>query len=339
MTARTHGGSDDFLATLHARAAEHYRRLVFPEGDEPRVHAAVRAFVDEALLKPVLIGHPQVVREGLAESGTDPDRVEILDATGDALIEQTRVWLLERRSSRRDRSSWLDAWARDPLMQAGALVGAGQVDGAVAGCARTTADVLRAALVCVGLDDGLHTLSSSFYMVFGSEHRAGPAVLSFTDAGVVPDPDAEQLAEIAVGAAKARSRIVGDRPKVAFLSYSTHGSAEGEAVRKAREALKHFRTWMPEVAADGELQGDAALVPAVAERKAPGSPVGGRANVLVFPDLGSANLSYKLVQHLGGATALGPILQGLRRPYNDLSRGADARDIVSVACITALMAD
>jgi phosphate acetyltransferase len=338
MTSGSANASDSFLATLHARAAARPRRLVLPEGNEPRVHAAVRTLVQESLVRPVLIGTPGAMREGLRHSGTDPDRVELLDASDAVLVERTRTWLEERRSGRRDRPADLDAWARDPLMQAGSIVGAGQADGAVAGCARTTADVVRAALVCVGLDDGLRTLSSSFYMVFDPEHRAGPDVLTFTDAGVVPSPDASQLAEIAIGAARARTRIVGDEPKVAFLSYSTHGSADGASVRTVREGLTLFRREMPEVAADGELQGDAALVPSVAERKAPGSPLGGRANVLVFPDLGAANLAYKLVQHLGGATALGPILQGLRRPFNDLSRGADAGDIVSVACITSLMA-
>jgi len=163
-------------------------------------------------------------------------------------------------------------------------------------------------------------------------------VLTFTDAAVVPHPDARQLAEIAVAAVRQRGRIVGDRPRVAFLSYSTRGSARGPSVTMVREALARFRTLMPEVAADGELQGDAALVPAVAERKAPGSPVEGRANVLVFPDLDAANISYKLVLHLGGGIALGPFLLGLRRPYSDLSRGATAEDILSVACITSLMA-
>ena len=328
-----------FLGTLHRRAADRTRRLVFPEGSEPRVHAAVRILVADGLAQPVLIGSPEIVREGLGHAGTDPDRVEIVDAHDAELVAETRAWIGERRSSRRDQSSRLDAWARDPLMQAGRLVTEGVVDGAVAGCARTTGDVVRAALTCVGLSGDMHTLSSSFYMLFGAEHPAGPAVLSFTDAGVVPYPEARDLAEIAAAAVRARDRIVGDEARVAFLSYSTHGSADGASVRTVREALEHFRLLMPQVAADGELQADAALVPAVSERKAPGSAVGGRANVLVFPDLDAANIAYKLVQYLAGATALGPILQGLRRPYNDLSRGATAEDIVSVACITSLMAD
>lgn len=328
-----------FLEELHARAASRPRRLVFPEGAEPRVLAAVRTLLNDGLCRPVLLGHPDVVRAGLREAGCDADSVEIVDPSDAVTTERTVAWLTERRASRSDPPGRLEAWAADPLMQAGWMVGSGRADGAVAGCARTTADVVRAGLVAVGLDEGLTTLSSAFYMVFDAGHRYGPAVLTFTDAGVVPSPDAGQLAQIATAATRARGRIVGDEPRVAFLSYSTKGSAEGPGVDVVREALEHFRRAMPAVAADGELQGDAALDPGVSERKAPGSAVGGRANVLVFPDLGAANVSYKLVQYLGGATALGPILQGLRRPFNDLSRGATADDIVSVACITALMAD
>jgi phosphate acetyltransferase len=328
-----------FLEDLHRRAGARPRRLVLPEGAEPRIQAAVRSAVRDSLFRPILLGPPDDVRDGLRASGTNPDAVEILDPTDPELVERTLEWLAERRSSRRDASRRLRTWAADPLMQAGTLVAAGEADGAVAGCARTTADVVRAALTCVGLADRMHTLSSSFYMVFDADHRVGPCVLSFTDPGVVPHPDAGQLAEIAAAAVAARGRIVGDRPRVAFLSYSTHGSAAGPSVRVVQDAVEAFHDLMPDVAADGELQGDAALVPAVAERKAPGSPVEGRANVLVFPDLDAANLAYKLVQHLGGAVALGPILQGLRAPYNDLSRGAVADDIVAVACITSLMAD
>jgi phosphate acetyltransferase len=264
--------------------------------------------------------------------------LRVLDAAESDLVELTRDHLARRRAGRGDSPAAVDRMARDPLMQAGTMVATGTAAGAVAGCVRTTADVVRAALVTIGLEPDFDTLSSAFYMVFDADHPRGPSVLTFTDAGVVPTPDPNQLAEIALAAATARESVVGDEPKVAFLSYSTAGSAEGATVTTVRQALDLFRGRAPGIAADGELQGDAALSSAVASRKAPGSAVAGRANVLVFPDLDAANIAYKLVQHLGGATALGPILQGLACPFNDLSRGAVASDIVEVTCITALMA-
>jgi phosphate acetyltransferase len=227
----------------------------------------------------------------------------------------------------------------DPLHFAGLLVRAGEADGAVAGVQHETAKVIRAALRTIGTAPGARTVSGAFYMVlpyFESGDR--PEVLTFTDSGVVPDPDAQQLAEIAGQAAEMRTVIVGDEPRVAFLSYSTLGSAEGASVEKMRAALGAFRSAHPGLAADGELQADTALVEAVARRKAPASPVAGRANVLVFPDLNAGNIAYKLVERLAGATAIGPVLHGLARPFNDLSRGADADDVLWVACVTALMA-
>lgn len=222
----------------------------------------------------------------------------------------------------------------DGLANAAQRLAAGELDGVVAGAAHATADVIRAGLRVVGLADGVETVSAAFHMVLPAP---GERVLTLTDAAVVPAPTPAQMAESASAACDAHRAVAGDEPVVAFLSYSTLGSAAGPAVEHVREALDIFRRLRPEVAADGELQADAALVPDVAALKAPGSPVAGRANLLVFPGLDAANIAYKLLERLAGARALGPILQGLRRPLNDLSRGASASDIVDVACITALM--
>ena len=227
----------------------------------------------------------------------------------------------------------------DALRRAVGVLTEGAVDGVVAGAVHPSAEVIRAGLKGVGLRPGVRTLSSSFFMEVGDFRGGGSEVLSFTDAGVVPDPGPRALVEIAAEAVRLRRRVVGDEPRVAFLSYSTLGSAGGRTVERVRQAVERFRESFPEVPADGELQADAALIPAVARAKAPGSPAGGRANILVFPSLDAGNIAYKLVERLAGAMALGPILQGLRLPLNDLSRGASVSDIVRVAAITALMAD
>ncbi len=326
------------LEALCAKARSSRTRIVMSEGEDPRVQEAVIRAKEDDLCEPILVGSKKAIAEALRSRSKDPGDFEIidpaespmLDAYGDAYFELRKNKGLERAAAYEAVS--------DPLVYAALMVRQGDADGTIGGAVNTTGDTLRAALQVIGSEEGMRTVSSFFLMVLDQPHHPKSQVLAFADCALIVDPAAQQLAQIAQSTADSFRALTDETPRVAMLSFSTMGSASHARVDKVVEATALLKGKRPDLMVDGELQFDAAFVPDVAASKAPDATSKGEANVFVFPSLEAGNIGYKIAQRIGKATAIGPILQGLAHPANDLSRGCSVDDIYQLIAVTACQA-
>jgi phosphate acetyltransferase len=327
------------VADIRRKAAALKKIIVLPEGEEKRTLKAASILKKDALCVPILLGNPEKARKVAAENGADISGIEIVDIPKDAKFREYVAHYFDIRKHKGITEAEAEAAVLDPLVYGIMMLHNDRVDGYLSGADHSTADTVRPALHIIKPAPGVRTISSFFIMIFPSPSQGDNGVLIMADCAINIDPVPVKLASIGISSAKMAKVLTGIDPRVAFLSFSTNGSTEHPLAAAVKEAVRIAKEKAPDMAIDGEMQADAALVPEIGQRKFPGSKVAGHANVLVFPDLQSGNIGYKLVQRLTGAEALGPIMQGFNKPVNDLSRGASVDDIVNMACVTALQTD
>lgn len=325
------------MQKIKSAAKANVQRIILPEGTEPRIVKAAEQVVKEGLAQVILLGNEEAIEKVAGDEGVNLSGVTLIDPVNSDKLQAYAHEYYELRKSKGITEEQAVEQMKDVLYYSAMMVKMNDADGSVGGAVNTTGDVLRPAFQIIKTAPGISVVSGAFFMAL--EHELMPeGLMVFADCAVNPNPDARQLAEIAVATARTARALAGIEPRVAMLSFSTKGSAEHELVDKVREATRIAREMEPGLQIDGEMQADAAIVAKVGKQKAPNSEVAGRANVLVFPDLQAGNIGYKLVQRFAGAEAIGPVLQGMAKPVNDLSRGCSVEDVVNVTAITAVLA-
>ncbi|MDD3656287.1 MAG: phosphate acetyltransferase [Atribacterota bacterium] len=324
---------------LRQRAKKEIKKIVLPEGEEPRMIKAAKTIYQEGFANLVFLGKEQKIKNIAQELNVDfPEAIEIIDPESSEKLNTYAEIYYDLRKNKGMTIEEAKKLLKAPLYYGALMVYQDDADGLVAGSINATGDVFRPALQTIKTSRNVNIVSSSFIMVVPDCKYGENGMLLFADCALFPDPNAEELADIAIASANTAKILVGVEPKIAMLSFSTKGSAKHPLVDKVIKATEIVKKKTPDLKIDGELQADAALIPEISKRKAPDSTIAGKANVLIFPDLQAANIAYKLVERLAKAEAIGPISQGMRKPVNDLSRGCSVEDIVNVVAITALQA-